>query len=181
MVNDLSTYATDDDRALVKELGAEHALLVPLEFRGRGVGVLMAAASLADIGGFTADDEQLMRVFAASAATAVVTAQSVASDRLRQSVAAAESERRRWARELHDETLQELGAAMMLIDTARGSTRPEAVAEIVDRVAESLEATIAGLQRMISELRPATLDDLGVAAAVPPWPSGAGRSNSRSR
>jgi signal transduction histidine kinase len=166
IVNDLSAYATEDDRALVEELGAEHALLVPLEFRGRGVGVLMAAASLADIGGFTAEDEQLMQAFAASAATAVVTAQSVASDRLRQSVAAAESERRRWARELHDETLQELGAAMVLIDTVRGSGRPEALGEVVDRVAESLEATIAGLNRMISELRPAALDELGVAAAV---------------
>lgn len=165
-VSDLSRYAAEEDRALVEELGAEHALLIPLEFRGRGVGVLMAAASLAETSGFTAEDEQLLQAFAASAATAVVTAQSVATERLRQSVAAAESERRRWARELHDETLQELGAAMMLIDTARGSGRPEALTEIVDRVAESLEATIAGLHRMISELRPATLDDLGVAAAV---------------
>lgn len=166
MVNDLSTYATEDDRALVEELGAEHALLVPLEFRGRGVGVLMAAASLAETGGFTAEDEQLMQAFAASAATAVVTAQSVAAERLRQTVAAAENERRRWARELHDETLQELGAVMMLIDTARGGARREALEETVGRIAESLEATIAGLHRMISELRPATLDELGVAAAV---------------
>jgi signal transduction histidine kinase len=165
-VSDLSRYAPEEDRALVEELGAEHALLIPLEFRGRGVGVLMVATSLAETEGFDAEQEHLLEAFAASAATAVATAQSVAADRLRQTVTASERERRRWARELHDETLQELGAVMMLIDTVRGGERPEALDEIVDRVAESLEATIAGLHRMISELRPVTLDELGVAAAV---------------
>jgi signal transduction histidine kinase len=165
-VSDLSRYAAEEDRALVEELGAEHALLIPLEFRGRGVGVLMAATSLAETEGFDVEQEHLLEAFAASAATAVATAQSVATDRLRQTVAASERERRRWARELHDETLQELGAVMMLIDTVRGGERPQALDEIVGRIAESLEATIAGLHRMISELRPVTLDELGVAAAV---------------
>jgi len=165
-VTDLSRHAVEEDRELVEELGAEHALLVPLEFRGRGVGVLMVAAVLDGTEIFAAEQEHLLEAFAASAATAVVTAQSVVSDRLRQTVAAAELERRRWARELHDETLQELGAVMMLIDTARGSGRPDALAGILDRIAGSLEATIAGLNRMISELRPVTLDELGVAAAV---------------
>lgn len=165
-VTDLSRRTVEEDRKLVEELGAEHALLVPLEFRGRGVGILMVAAILDGAEVFDAEQEHLLEAFAASAATAVVTAQSVVSNRLRQTVAAAERERRRWARELHDETLQELGAVMMLIDTVRGGGRQEALAEIVDRVASSLEATITGLNRMISELRPVTLDELGVAAAV---------------
>ncbi len=165
-VNNLSRHAVEEDRTLVKELGAEHALFVPLEFRGRGVGVLMVASDLNGTEVFDAEQVHLLEAFAASAATAVVTAQSVVSDRLRQTAAAAELERRRWARELHDETLQELGAVMVLIDTARGSGRPEALDEILDRVAGSLETTIAGLNRMISELRPVTLDELGVGAAV---------------
>jgi signal transduction histidine kinase len=165
-VSNLSRYAAKEDRTLVKELGAEHALLVPLEFRGRGVGVLMVASVLDGTEVFDAEQQHLLETFAASAATAVVTAQSVVSDRLRQIAAAAELERRRWARELHDETLQELGAVMMLIDTARGSGRPDALEDVLDRVAGSLETTIAGLNRMISELRPVTLDELGVAAAV---------------
>ena len=45
---------------------------------------------------------------AASAATAVATAQSVAADRLRHEIEASEEARARWARELHDETLQGL-------------------------------------------------------------------------
>jgi signal transduction histidine kinase len=165
-VTDLSRYASADDRELVEELGAEHALLVPLEFRGGSVGVLMVASAISEQEGFAAGQEQLLEAFAASAATAIATAQTVAADHLRQSVAAAEQERRRWARELHDETLQELGAVRMLIDSARGSSRPEALEKVVDHVARSLDATIAGLHRMISELRPVALDELGVAAAV---------------
>ncbi len=165
-VSNLSRHAAEEDRALVKELGADHALFVPLEFHGRGLGVLIVATVFDGTERFDEEQENLLEAFAASAATAVAAAQSVAADRLRQTVVAAERERRRWARELHDETLQELGAVMMLIDTARGSGRPEALEEIVDRVAGSLEATIAGLNRMISELRPVTLDELGVAAAV---------------
>jgi signal transduction histidine kinase len=164
-VTDLSRHSNEEDRALVEALGAEHALLVPLQFRGQSVGVLMVAAHLPDGDGFSIDQEQLLEAFAASAATAVATAQSVAADRLGQSVAAAERERRRWARELHDETLQELGAAMLLIDTARGRGERD-LRDALERVAESLAGTIAGLRRMIAELRPATLDQLGVAAAI---------------
>lgn len=42
---------------------------------------------------FGEEDERLMRAFAASAATAVATAQSVSTEQLRLSVAAAEAER----------------------------------------------------------------------------------------
>jgi GAF domain-containing protein len=88
---------------------AQTALLVPMLYRGQGVGVLAAFDRGEDGSVFSEDDEQLMRTFAASAATAVALAQSVQSDRLRSSLAAADAERRRWARELHDETLQGLG------------------------------------------------------------------------
>jgi two-component system, NarL family, sensor histidine kinase DevS len=163
-VTDLSQHASEEDRSLVKALGAERALFVPLEFRGRGVGLLVVASDAAE--DFTPEQEQLLEAFAASAATAVATAQTVATDRLRQSVAAAEQERRRWARELHDETLQELGAVKMLVDTTLAKPRPESLRDVVGSVAESLQSAIAGLHRMITELRPAALDELGVAAAV---------------
>ncbi len=89
---------------------AQTALLVPMLYRGDAVGILAAFDHGADQAAFSEDDEQMLRTFAASAATAVALAQSVQSDRLRSSLAAADTERRRWARELHDETLQGLGA-----------------------------------------------------------------------
>ena len=89
--------------------GASTALLVPLVYRGTSLGVLAAFDRLDGDGAFTREDEQLLEAFAVQAATAVATATTVEADRLRQSLAAAEAERGRWARELHDETLQALG------------------------------------------------------------------------
>ena len=88
-------------------LEADTALLVPLAFRGRSVGVLAAFDHLGDDAGFDREDERLLGAFAASAATAVATGKSVEEQRLR-GIEASEQERRRWARELHDETLQSL-------------------------------------------------------------------------
>ena len=67
---------------------------------------------------FTEADEQLLQTFAASAASAVAMARSVEADRLRSSLAAADAERRRWARELHDDTLQVLGVLRVMLSSA---------------------------------------------------------------
>ena len=85
---------------------AATALLVPLVFRGQSLGMLVALGARGD-----GDDEPLLQAFAASAATAVATARTVEEQRLRDAMRAAEAERRRWARELHDDTLQGLGGA----------------------------------------------------------------------
>ena len=73
------------------------------------LGILVAFDRLEDGPEFSAEDERLLVGFAASAATAVATAQSMAGETLRRTLQASEAERRRWARELHDATLQDLG------------------------------------------------------------------------
>ena len=121
---------------------------------------------LAAFGGADGDDERLLQSFAASAATAVATARTVEEQRLRDAMQAAEAERRRWARELHDDTLQGLGGLRMLLSAAGRTQDPErlraAVAEAVGRIEEEIH----GLRGLIRELRPAALDELGVAAAI---------------
>jgi two-component system, NarL family, sensor histidine kinase DevS len=80
--------------------------------------------------------------------------------------AAAEDERRRWARELHDQTLQSLASVRMGL--AAQLKRPEletAVAAITDAVAQ-LETEIGSLRSLITDLRPAALDDLGAEHAI---------------
>jgi signal transduction histidine kinase len=127
--------------------------------------VLVAFDRMAGEESFTGDDEQVLRSFAASAATAVATARTVEEDRLRHSLEAAESERRRWARELHDETLQGLAALGVLLSTglrAGGSALEQAVRQATDQVSDE----IANLRALITELRPAALDDLGLVAAL---------------
>jgi GAF domain-containing protein len=73
--------------------GARSALLVPLVFRGRGLGVLAAFDHIGQAETFSDDDELALRSFAASAAIAVATARGVEAQRVRDSIAAAEAER----------------------------------------------------------------------------------------
>jgi signal transduction histidine kinase len=145
---------------------ADAGLVVPLMFRGSPQGVLIALDRLSDGPSFSAEDARLLDVFAASAATAVATAQSVTSERHRQRLAATEDERRRWARELHDETLQSLGALRIALSSAERSDRPEQVKQVVRGAAQQLEQDIANLRALITDLRPASLDELGTQAAI---------------
>ena len=145
---------------------SQTALLVPMLYRGQGVGILAAFDRGEDGSVFSEDDEQLMRTFAASAATAVALAQSVQSDRLRSSIAAADAERRRWARELHDETLQGLGGLRVLLSSARRGDDLDRARQAMGEAVEHIEREIANLRAIITELRPAALDELGLRTAI---------------
>ncbi|HEX8975473.1 MAG TPA: GAF domain-containing sensor histidine kinase [Solirubrobacteraceae bacterium] len=146
-------------------LSARDGLVVPLVFRSQAYGVLVAVDRV-DGGPFTTRHEALLESFAASAATAVATARSAADERRRQRLAAAEAERAKWARELHDETLQALGSLRLMLSTARRSGDPEKVAAAVDLALEQLETDTTTLRALITELRPAALDQLGLTPAL---------------
>jgi len=150
------------------ELGiqAKAALLVPLNFRGVALGVVAAFDRLGLGPEFDEEDERLLGAFAASAATAVSTAKFVAEERLRHSIDASERERRRWARELHDDTLQSLGAMRVVLSAAARTGSPEDVRQAVEKAVEQLGDGITALRGLIAELRPAALDELGLAAAI---------------
>ena len=145
---------------------AQTALLVPMLYRGVAMGVLAAFDHGEDGSVFGEDDEQMLRTFAASAATAVALAQSVLADRLRSSQAAADAERRRWARELHDETLQGLGGLRLLLSSARRGDDLERAQTAMDEAVEHIEREISNLRAIITELRPAALDELGLRTAI---------------
>jgi signal transduction histidine kinase len=142
------------------------ALLVPLTFRGRPVGVLVALDRLDGGEEFGDEDERIMRAFASSAATAVATAQTVEADQLRLTIQAAEHERGRWARELHDETLQGLGALQVILSSALQRPGDDAVERAAQQAVEQIADEIEKLQSLIAELRPAALDDLGLGPAL---------------
>ena len=158
---------SDADRGQLEQLApdARAALLVPLVFRGEPLGVLAGINGDGERA-FTEEDEQLLMSVAASAATAVATARSVAAARLRLSVEAADQARARWARELHDETLQGLTGVRMVLSAglARGDADP------LRRAADTADAHLAEemrkLRDLIAELRPAALDDLGLGPAI---------------
>lgn len=156
------------DPSLMARPGSEDsvtALLVPLLFRGKALGVLVALDPLGRDVGFSDEDEQVLLSFAASAATAVATAQSIAADRTRDSIAATERERGRWARELHDESLQSLAGLRVLLSAARRSNVEESDRLLAQGI-EQVDSAIAEMRRLIADLRPTTLDELGLGAAL---------------
>jgi signal transduction histidine kinase len=77
-----------------------------------------------------------------------------------------ERERRRWARELHDDTLQELGAVQVVLSTAAADGRPEAMREAIDQARGLVGNQIASLRHLIVDLRPVVLDELGLSPAL---------------
>jgi PAS domain S-box-containing protein len=84
-----------------------------------------------------------------------------------------EEERGRIARELHDEfgvgltcLKIDLSRLTALIGTTVGLEKGRQIAEKIRSMGEFIDTTIGGVQRIVSELRPAILDDLGLVAAI---------------
>jgi len=90
------------------------------------------------------------------------------SDLIKKLLTAHEDERRRIARELHDETGQSLTALILNVQMLRGlteqGTQPTEAA--LERLQDLAEATLEEVRNLIYDLRPTILDDLGLTAAL---------------
>jgi signal transduction histidine kinase len=164
----IEAQAADQGLAAARGIGLEAraALLAPLSFRGKTLGAIVALDRLEEGPGFYPEDERLLTAAAASAATAVATVMSATEERLRQSLATAERERARWARELHDSVLQGLGSRRVLLSSAlKRGAGPELESAVAEALAD-MGRDIDDLRSLITELRPATLDQLGLRAAL---------------
>jgi signal transduction histidine kinase len=117
-------------------------------------------------GQFDLADEQSAVILAEWIAVAVNNARSEAAARVQLSFEAAEQERRKWARELHDETLQNLAGLRVLLSAARRHADVEPCVGIIDTSIERVDETIEEMRRLIADLRPAALDQLGVGPAL---------------
>ena len=153
------------EAAWLHELGVEAraALVEPFRMEGQGGGMVIAVRSN---GGFRGPDRQALSAFAASVAQRLAAERSVEIERLRYGMEARERERTRWAREIHDESIQGIGALRLKLANARDVDDDKALHQAVDAVLEGLGTEIDGLRHLITELRPAALDDLGLAAAL---------------
>jgi two-component system NarL family sensor kinase len=145
------------------------ALRLPLVHGGEPVGTLLIGArahgeTLGD------GDRRLLEDFARHAAAAVsAIALSTEVQRSRERlVAAREEERRRLSGDLHDGLGPTLAGAILMIEAARAMVArdPVAVERLLDRVAASLETTVADVRRLVYGLRPPALDQLGLVEAI---------------
>jgi signal transduction histidine kinase len=153
------------EAAWLHELGLEAraALAEPLSMDSQGGGLVIALRS---DGGFRGADRQALSAFASSVAQRLAAERSVEIERLRYGMEARERERTRWAREIHDESIQGIGALRLHLANARDLDDTQALSRAVDVALEGLGTEIDGLRHLITELRPAALDDLGLAAAL---------------
>ncbi|HZO97976.1 MAG TPA: GAF domain-containing sensor histidine kinase [Gaiellaceae bacterium] len=155
------------DQVTTRRFGARTGLWVPLLVRGREIGVLAAHDKLsAESRRFGDDDLRLAETYASRAAVAVDLSERVARDSLRRVVAAQELERRRLARELHDETGQALTSILLGLRSLEEFVDGEEEREAVRSIRQLAVDTLQDVRRLAVELRPKALDDFGLVAAV---------------
>jgi signal transduction histidine kinase len=118
----------------------------------------------ADGEGFTQEDEDLLAVLAAHAAIALTHARLYERER----ELAILAERTRLARELHDAVTQKLFALRLTAEAAAGllPTDPERAAGHLAQVSALAREAVAELRAVVGELRPAELDQDGLALAM---------------
>ena len=177
----LEDISSEPDAAridLISSEGLKAFLSVPLRSRDNVLGVMNVASHVPHR--FTKEDVHLLHSIGDQLGTAVEQARlhdrlRKARERLRklarQNLVAQEEERRRIARELHDETSQSLSGialqleALLEMCTRSGNQDPELIAGMKKVQALTVQVH-KEVSRVISNLHPAVLDTLGLAAAV---------------
>jgi signal transduction histidine kinase len=154
------------NREITRRLAARTGLWVPLVVRDRGIGVIGLYDKLGPDPRFSDGDLRLAETFAARAAVAVELSERVARDALRRVVAAQELERRRLARELHDETGQALTSILLGLKPLEDALEKEESRAAAAELRELVVATLQDVRRLAVELRPKVLDDFGLVAAL---------------
>jgi signal transduction histidine kinase len=139
---------------------------VPLVLRDEAIGVITARDKIGSDPRFTDEDVRLAEVFAQRASVAVELSRLVARDALQRVVTAQEAERRRLARELHDETGQALTSILLGLRAVEEAQTEEQRQSALDGVRELVRTTLQDVRQLAVELRPTALDDFGLVPAL---------------
>lgn len=138
---------------------------VPIQVRGREVGLVAARPPR----GHAPDDRDVELLKVVAGQTAMAIAQERADVRIavaRASEEAAAKERARLARELHDDTAQQLVAIGRKLDLLEMESNDATLRERLGAVHDMVDQALADVRRISRDLRPAILEDLGLKAAV---------------
>jgi signal transduction histidine kinase len=142
---------------------------IPLEHEGQRVGALVVSPRTGQQA-FGPADRRVLEVLAAPVAVAVhavLLSQELQRSRERL-VAAREEERRRLRRDLHDGLGPILTAVTLKADAARSvlATAPDRADGLLAELRGDAKQAIGDLRRVIYDLRPAALDELGLLGAL---------------
>jgi signal transduction histidine kinase len=154
------------DQELTRSFSARTGLFVPLVVRGRTIGIVAVHDKVGPNAVFTDDDLRLAEQFAARAAMAVDLSERVQRDSLRRVLRGQELERRRLARELHDETGQALTSILLGLKSVEEAKDAESIGHAAKHLRELIVATLQDVRRLAVELRPKALDDFGLVPAL---------------
>jgi signal transduction histidine kinase len=156
----------ETDHSFARRLGARTGLYVPLLIGDRTLGIVVAHDRSGDDPRFTDEDLRLAETFAARAATAVDLSERVQRDALRRVVQTQELERKRLARELHDETGQALTSVLLGLRALEEAKDEAELREAAAHVRQLVVDTLQDVRRLAVELRPKALDDFGLVPAL---------------
>ena len=81
-------------------------------------------------------------------------------------ISAQEQERKRIARDLHDQTSQALVSLIVQLKLVESALNKKARTQALQSLREQLRTTLGDVRRMAYDLRPGVLDDLGLAQAI---------------
>jgi signal transduction histidine kinase len=154
------------DQDFARRLGARAGLFVPLVLRDQAIGVISAFDKVARDPRFLDDDVRITEAFAVRAAAAIDLSERVARDALGRVVGGQELERRRLARELHDETGQALTSIILRLKAVEEAETLEQARAAGASARELVASTLRDVRQLAVELRPAVLDDFGLVPAL---------------
>jgi signal transduction histidine kinase len=154
------------DQDTSRRFGARTGLYVPLIVRDRAIGVIAVHDKLGNDARFNDEDLRLAETFGSRAGIATDLSQRVAREALERVVTAQELERRRLARELHDETGQALTSILLGLRAVEDAETVAATRAAAADLRELVVTTLQDVRRLAVELRPKALDDFGLVPAL---------------
>jgi signal transduction histidine kinase len=150
------------DHTAPRLVEASAALYVPLVVRDEGAGVIVAYDKRGPNPRFSDADMRIAQAFANRAAVAIELSERVGRRAVRSLLEGQEMERRRLARELHDETGQALASILLGLKTLERDLGEQPLSVI----RELVDSALGDVRRLTVELRPPALDDFGLGAAL---------------
>ena len=154
------------EQEIARRVGLRSGLYVPLVVGDRAIGIVAAHNRIGSDARFTDEHLRVAESFAQRAAVAVDLSNRVARDALRRVVEGQELERRRLARELHDETGQALTSILLGLKQVEEAADPDAARDAAAVLRGRIVKTLQDVRRLAVELRPSALDDFGLVAAL---------------